>query len=122
MIRCDKEVLVSQPTTKSRQNGRLRPACDYHLKGNPHGLGGGARGFNKGHARIGTLEAKKTVVGGGKGVQGDWLSVADPRYADGQMGSHTNKMRVVDWKKSTSTVTGFGSRRFRRDERGRSTP
>lgn len=40
------------------------------------------------------------------GAHGTGQCIADPRYAEGQMGSHTNKMRVVDWEKSISTVTG----------------
>ena len=38
-----------------------------------------------------------------KGVQGGWMSVADPRRS---MGTHTNEMRVVDWNGPGPTVTG----------------
>lgn len=50
-------------------------------------------------APAGTIIAESGTGNGG-------FAVADPRYADGAMGEHTNKMRVVDWEKPVPTVTG----------------
>lgn len=51
-------------------------------------------------------EPSSTIIAGGKGVQGGWLSVADPRVPNYGPNSHTNKLKVVDWDKPTQTVTG----------------
>lgn len=51
-------------------------------------------------------EPSSTIIGGGKGVQGGWLSVADPRVPNYGPNSHTNKLQVAEWDKPTQTVTG----------------
>lgn len=52
-------------------------------------------------------EPSGTVTGGGESVQGGWLSIADPRRADGPNGPHFNNVfRVVGWDETSPAVTG----------------
>lgn len=51
-------------------------------------------------------EHSKTVIGGGKGVQGGWLSIADPRWQNSQ-GEHTGKYHVTGWDEASKTITGI---------------
>ena len=46
-----------------------------------------------------------TVIAGGKGVQGGWMSVADPRFPNSQ-GEHGTKYKVQPWDEPSSTITG----------------
>ena len=46
----------------------------------------------------------RTVIAGGKGVQGGWLSVADPRGP--QAGRPFGKYHCAEWDESTKTVIG----------------
>lgn len=49
----------------------------------------------------------KTVIAGGKGVQGGWLSVADPRRAAGPSGANFNNVfRIVKWDDASPAITG----------------
>jgi site-specific DNA-cytosine methylase len=50
-------------------------------------------------------EPSKTVIGGGKGVQGGWLSIADPRWPNSQ-GEHTGKYHVIPYDEPARTITG----------------
>lgn len=52
-----------------------------------------------------------TVIAGGKGVQGGWMSVADPRYHNWSDSAHGNKLKVTAFDETASTITGarFGS-------------
>lgn len=47
-------------------------------------------------------QPSKTVIAGGKGVQGGWLSVADPRFKGDAFGQYG----VRDWNSPAATVTG----------------
>lgn len=54
-------------------------------------------------------EPSKTVIAGGKGVQGGWLSVADPRRAAGPSGANFNNVfRIVKWSDASPAITGGG--------------
>ncbi|MFP5276950.1 MAG: DNA cytosine methyltransferase [Acidobacteriota bacterium] len=50
-------------------------------------------------------EPSKTVIAGGKGVQGGWLSIADPRFPNSQ-GEHGTKYHVQPWTEPSDTITG----------------
>lgn len=47
-------------------------------------------------------KASKTVIGGGKGVQGGWMSVADPRVD----GSRHGPLGVTAWGDNSRTIAG----------------
>lgn len=55
-------------------------------------------------------DPSKTVVGGGKGVQGGWLSVADPRILNCEKGDNYltgGHYGVLPWEATAGAVSGF---------------